>query len=93
MNKNALNELVFIPTIIAASGAVAIPLSLGLSTNTAVFAVLLLCSGLAAGYVSRRRVDSKFRQLSLQHDSEREAGQAQQEEVGRAQCPEGHGLG
>jgi methyl-accepting chemotaxis protein len=81
MNKKTLNELVYIPTTIAVVGSIAILFCLGLSTYTALFSALIVCSGLATGYFSRRRIDTKFRQLALQLNDQSKASQGQKDQL------------
>jgi methyl-accepting chemotaxis protein len=81
MNKNALNELIYIPTTIAAGGSLAILSSQGLTAYTASISVLLACSGLGAGYFSRRRIDTALRELASQPDDQADANQAQEDQL------------
>jgi methyl-accepting chemotaxis protein len=77
MNKNALNELIYIPTTIAAGGSLAILFGQGLTAYTASISILLICGGLGAGYFNRRRIDTEFHQLASQPDVQADAIEAQ----------------
>lgn len=81
MNKNALNEVIYIPSCIAVSGSVFILFGQGLSATTGLFSLLLVCSGFATGFFSRRRIDTKFSELALQPTEQSNASQVQKDHL------------
>jgi methyl-accepting chemotaxis protein len=75
MNKNSLNELIYIPFSFAMAGSLVVLVGQDLSVYTMLISVLLVSTAVATGYFSRRRIDTKFRQLTLQSEGQSKASQ------------------
>jgi methyl-accepting chemotaxis protein len=63
MYYKAFNELIYLPIVIAVGGSLFVLMGQGLSIATALSCVLLVSTGLAAGFFSHRRINAKFQQL------------------------------
>lgn len=79
MNEKVFNELIYIPFIIAMVGSLIVLAGQGLSTYSILTCLLLVSAALLTGYLSHRRVNSKFCLLSLQLPNENDQNQAQKD--------------
>ena len=81
MDKNALNELIYIPFAIAMGGSLVIVMGQGLSVYSALICVLLVSAALATGYFSHRRINTKIQQLALQTSEQTDDSQSQKVQI------------